>query len=275
MKIKSLAALATLLSSHLLLAQTTGPNLPLWEVGAFAGGVATPAYPGSSDRSSRALVAPVAFYRGKIFRVDRSGIGARVLRTDDMEFDIGFAASLPASSQDVAVRQNMPDLGTLFEFGPRLKLNLGRPGPESRVSLEVPLRAVQEINGGIRNQGLAMEPSLNYDTRNLFGGWSASVAASLVLGDVRLNQYLYSVDPLYATATRPAYSAKSGLIATRLGLTLTKRMTPDLRVFGFTRYETYAGAANLDSPLHLHSNGLSAGLGVMWIFGRSEERAQD
>ena len=275
MKIRTLAGLGLLLASQLVQSQSAGPNLPLWEIGAFGGAVATPAYPGSVDRASRALIAPVLFYRGKIFRVDRSGIGARVMRTDDMEFDIGFAASLPASSQDVAARQNMPDLGTLFEFGPRLKLNLARPGPDSRVSLELPLRAVQEINGGIRNQGVAMEPSLNYDTRNLFDGWNASVAASLVLGDVRLNQYLYAVDPLYATATRPTYSAKAGLIATRFGITLTKRMTPDLRVFGFTRYETYAGAANLDSPLHLRSNGLSTGLGVMWIFGRSEERAQD
>ena len=54
---------------------------PLWELGVVGGGVSTPAYPGSADRSSRGLVLPSIGYRGKIFRFDESGIGARLVRS--------------------------------------------------------------------------------------------------------------------------------------------------------------------------------------------------
>ena len=55
------------------LAPTPDPALPLWEVGLFGGAASTPAYPGSEDRSTRALVLPMLIYRGKVLRADRSG----------------------------------------------------------------------------------------------------------------------------------------------------------------------------------------------------------
>jgi MipA family protein len=77
-------------------APTPDPDLPLWEVGLFGGAASTPAYPGSEDRSTRALVLPMVIYRGKVLRADRSGVGARLINTGRVEFDLGFALSLPA-----------------------------------------------------------------------------------------------------------------------------------------------------------------------------------
>lgn len=256
-------------------AQAQNSGLPLWEVGVVGGAISTPAYPASSDHSHRALVLPFLIYRGEVLRADRSGLGARVAHTDDYEFDIGFSASLPASSNDVAARQDMPDLGTLVEFGPRLKMTLARPSAGSRVRLIVPVRTVLEISNGVRGQGVAFEPELVLDTRDFGQGWSASVSASLVFGDSRLNQYFYGVDAPYATATRPAYDAQAGLIACRLGLGTSKHLTPDLQVYGFVRYENYAGAANRASPLFLQSSGTAVGVWLTWTLGRSEARAQD
>jgi outer membrane scaffolding protein for murein synthesis (MipA/OmpV family) len=136
------------------------PGLPLWEAGVVGGAVSTPAYPAADDRSSRLLALPFLIYRGEILRSDASGIGARLLRTDRVEFDVGFAASLPARSDNVAARSGMPDLGFLGEFGPRVKVFLGNPTPASRLRLDLPLRAVMEFRGGVRRQGTTFEPRL-------------------------------------------------------------------------------------------------------------------
>ena len=258
-----------------LSAQAQDGGLPLWEVGVAAGVVSMPAYPASTERSSRALILPLVMYRGEVLRVDRSSISARVLRSDDYEFDIGFAASLPANSEDIAARRGMPDLGTLVEFGPRLKLTLARPTPGSQLRLELPVRAVLELNGGVHPQGASFEPELVYESRDLHAGWRGSASASLVFGDRRLNNYFYGVAPEFATFARPAYEAQAGLIATRLGLATSKDLTPDVRLFAFVRYERYDDAANRASPLFLQSQGTSAGIGLTWTLSRSERRAVD
>lgn len=267
------ACLCLMASHSALSAQEAG--LPLWEAGLVAGAISTPAYPASSDRSSRVLVLPFLIYRGEVLRSDRSGIGARLAHTDDYEFDVGFSAALPASSNDVAARQNMPDLGTLLEFGPRMKVTLARPSEGSRVRLIVPVRTVLEFNSGVRGQGIAFEPELVYETRDRSHGWNLSASASLVWGDSQLNQYLYGVSPAYATPARPAYEAQSGLIASRLGLGTSTQLGKDVRVLGFVRYENYAGSANRNSPLFVQSNGISYGLWLTWTLGRSEARARD
>ncbi len=264
---------ALLLTSVSAQAQET--NQPLWEVGVFGGVGSTPAYPASSDRAGRAIVLPFLIYRGEIFRADNSGIGARLLRTDDLEVDVGFSASLPASSDAIPARRGMPDLGTLVEFGPRLKWTLARPAPASRLRLELPLRSVLELNGGVRGQGVAFEPTLVYETRDAINGWGLSTSASLVLGDSKLNGYFYGVDAQYATTARPVFDARAGLIATRIALATSKSLTPDVRVFGFVRYESYAGAANQQSPLYVNANGTAIGIGLAWTLGRSDTRVRD
>ena len=74
-------------------AQAQDVGLPLWEAGVFAGSLASPAYPGSAERLTRTLALPYFIYRGDILRVDRGGIGARMMMGPDTELDIGFAGS--------------------------------------------------------------------------------------------------------------------------------------------------------------------------------------
>ena len=273
MKISYIAGAALLTASLVSHAQENG--LPLWEAGVFGGAASTPAYPGADSRTSRALVIPYLIYRGEVFRSDRGSIGARVFRTTDLELDVGFSGSLPANTKDTAARQGMSDLGTLIEFGPRIKWTLARPSPGNQLRLELPVRAVLEFNSGVNGQGIAFEPELVFDTRNIAGGWGLSASGSLVWGDRKLNNYFYGVTPPFASTSRPAFDAQSGLIATRLSLSTSKDITPDVRVFGFVRYESYSGSANLASPLHLASNGSSVGVGLAWTLGRSTQRASN
>lgn len=249
-------------------------ELPLWELGALGFAANTPAYPGSSDRSARALVLPYFIYRGKVLRADQDGVGVRLFRSDRVELDVGLAGSLPASSDEDGVRAGMPDLGSLVEFGPRIKIKLYRPTATSRVQLELPLRAVLELRGGARSQGYTFEPRLAYEIREARGRWTVDANVSLVLGERKINGYFYDVDPAFATATRPAYRADAGLMMIRAGLSGSRLITPDLRLFGFIRYDNYANAANRDSPLMQQTHGSSAGVGFAWTIRRSAQPAK-
>jgi len=268
------ACAAFLLASTAVHAQTpTDANLPLWEFGLGAAGLSTPSYPGSDERENRLLVFPNIVYRGEILRADRSGVNARLFSSDRAEFDIGFAGALPSDSDDVDERAGMPDLGPLLEFGPRLKLRLADLGNNRRIRAEFPLRAVIEARGGLHARGYTFEPRLAYEMAGERGVWTMETNVSVVLGDRRINRHFYEVTPQYATATRAAYAADSGLIATRLGLFGSRRINEDVRLFGYVRYESFKGAANRDSPLHVKDSGVSGGVGVMWTFKRSGRRA--
>ena len=265
-----------LLASTAAHAQSSGaPAKPLWELGVGGGVVSAPSYPGADDRETRGLALPLIIYRGKVFRADQSGIGARLFKSDTAELDVGLAASLPARSDDVAARAGMPDLGGLAEFGPRLKLRLARFDAQSGLRAELPLRAVMEVRSGVRHQGYTFEPRLVYERRSLDGKWLFDTQLSAVVGDAKINRYFYEVRPEYATATRAAYSADAGLILMRAGVFAARVVNPDLRVYGFVRAENYGAGANRNSPLHLRDNGLSAGVGLTWTFKRSVALASD
>ena len=256
-------------------AEPDARNLPLWEAGVGAAVFSTPAYPGASDRSNRGLALPFLLYRGKVLRADQEGVGARLLDTDRVEFDVGFAAALPAHSDDVAARRGMPDLGTLVEFGPRLKYKFADLGGAGRLRFELPARAVIEARGGLRRQGWTTEPRFVWERRGDAGRWTMEAQLGAVFGDRRIHRYFYEVEPQYATADRPAYRADSGLMLVRTGLGGTYRVNPDVRVFGFVRLDSYAGSANRESPLFRKDVGASAGVGLAWTLARSARRAND
>jgi outer membrane scaffolding protein for murein synthesis (MipA/OmpV family) len=169
----------------------------------------------------------------------------------------------------------MPDLGTLVEFGPRVKWRLAQIDRDTRLRLEVPLRTVIEARGGLRGQGWTLEPRLVVEKRPAGGLWTAEAHLGAVFGNDKINRYFYEVRPEFATPDRPAYNAGSGLMMVRTGLFATRRLNEDVRLFGFVRYESYAGAANRDSPLMKRATGASAGLGFAWTLGRSTARAHD
>ena len=246
---------------------------PLWELGAVAFGVSQQAYSGAAERVNRGLALPYFIYRGKTFRVDRDGADIRAIKTSNFEFDIGVAAAF-GSSDDVAVRRGMPELGTMVEFGPRMKWKLGRSGDGARWRFELPARVVLDIEDGFRKKGVSVEPELYWERRSP-DGWGAHASVSALLGDRQLNDTFYGVAPVYARADRPAYMAQRGLIAMRLSGGVSKLVTPDWRVFGFVRVDDVSAGKNRDSPLVLRSTGVSVGFGVAYTWLRSGARANE
>ncbi len=250
------------------------PSQPLWEIGLAGAGASLPAYLGAKENVSRFLVLPYFIYRGEFFRADRDTAGARFVKTADYEFDVGFGGSLGASSKDVAARAGMPSLGTSVEFGPRFKYTVARPSPDSKVTFALPLRTVLEFKSGLKQRGWVLEPALSYDKRNLIAGWGFNVNAAALMGDAKVQNYLYGVAPEFATLNRPTYNAKSGLIATRVGVATSKALSPDSTLAIFARWDNAGVGANTNSPLHQKNNGFTVGIGLTFTFFRSGTAAR-
>lgn len=272
-KASAVAAAAVILLGQGALAQEKA-SLPLWEVGVFGTGLKQQAYPGSSQQVDRALVLPFFIYRGQYLRADGGSVGVRAVKTDTLEVDVGFSGAFGSNSNDIEARKGMPDLGTLVEFGPRVKWNLGSGPGNGRLRAELALRGVFDLTDSFKDKGLSLEPELIFERRSAGGiGYSASVG--LVLGDERLADTFYGVAPAFATPTRPAYKAQSGLIMSRVSVNLFQNLTPNLRVFGFARLTSVDGAANPSSPLVKQNMGSTLGFGVVYTLARSETRATD
>ncbi|MEF7613694.1 MipA/OmpV family protein [Aquincola sp. MAHUQ-54] len=248
--------------------------LPLWEIGALGFGVSQQAYPGADEQVNRGLVLPFLIYRGQFLRADRETAGLRAVKTRRMELDIGFAGAFGADSDEVEARRGMPDLGTLVEFGPRIKWQLGDGPAGGRWRLELPLRGVFDLSDRLAHRGMAFEPEIVYE-RRASGRWAYSASASAVIGDRRLADTLYGVAPVHARPDRPAYAAGSGLIAWRLGASFSYQPARDWRLFGFARIDTVEGAANRGSPLVRQNTGASVGVGVTYTWLRSQRAAFD
>jgi MipA family protein len=251
------------------------PAQPLWEIGLAGAGASIPAYLGAKENVSRFLVLPYFIYRGEVLRADRDTAGARFVKTPDYEFDVGFGGSLGASSKDVPARAGMPSLGNSIEFGPRFKYNIARPSPDSKVTFALPLRTVLEFKSGLKQRGWVLEPALSYDKRNLIAGWGFNANAAALVGDAKIQNYLYGVAPEFANANRASYTAKSGLIATRLGIATSKSLSPDSTIAIFARWDNAGVGANKNSPLHLKNNGFLVGVGLTYTFFRSGTTARE
>ena len=198
----------------------------------------------------------------------------RAIKTETFEFDVGFSGALGSSSNAVEARRGMPNLGNMAEFGPRIKWNIGEGPGHGRWRLDFPLRGVFDISDGFARKGLAFEPELSFERRTA-GGLSYSTSVAGVWGDRRLTDTFYGIAPRYATATRPSYEAKSGLIAWRLSTGMSHALGRDWRLFLFGRIDTVAGAANAASPLVRRETGASAGVGLTYTWLRSETMVDD
>ena len=250
--------------------EPTSPKepLPLWEIGVVAIAAYQPAYPGSDQDLARLRILPFGIYRGSLLRADGNGIGLRGFRSKRIEWDVSGSGSFGSSANKVRVRQGMPSIGTLVEIGPALKVNLGDLIDDKReprmTQLEIPVRAVFDVNDGFAHRGWTFEPRLSH-TAWTGKSFTLVVSASTLFGDRSLNQLYYGVGTPYATADRPAYEATAGLIATRLNASLRHRINPTLRLQYFAQLETVRGAANEASPLVRSKQ--DAGIGVSLIWG--------
>ena len=245
---------------------------PLWELGLFALAGSQQAYPGSALRVHPRLALPFVIYRGPLLRADEEGMGLHTQLAPNVDIDLGLAAAFGSNASQSAVRRGMANIGTLVEFGPRLRVALGDLSGHYRWRFSLPVRGVFDLNHRLAARGISAEPELGWSRHTAADNtYRASVAA--VLGNRNLANTFYGVGPADVTPSRATYTARPGLVAWRLSSSAGLALSRDWTLIGFARWDSLNGAANRASPLVERSGGATFGVGVSWTALRSVRSA--
>lgn len=248
------------------------PSYPLWELGAGVGVLTLPDYRGSDEQRNLIFPIPYVVYRGEFLKVDRERIRGLFYKTERLELSFSISGSPPVRSEDNKAREGMSDLDPTVEFGPQLTILLWEKQPY-KLTAQLPVRKVIATDlRSAHNAGLLSNPILNLNIRDLGqAGWNLGLSGGPVFANRVYHQYFYGVEPEDAIPGRPAYDASGGYSGTQFTVALSKRFD-NFWTGAFIRAYDLHGTAFDNSPLLERRNALMAGVGVSWIFSRSDKR---
>jgi outer membrane scaffolding protein for murein synthesis (MipA/OmpV family) len=268
------ALLAAALASSAYATSALAADKPLWELGAGVSALQFPDYRGSNHSQTYAVPFPYVVYRGDFLKADRNGLRGIFLDSEWVNLNLSVGASLPVDSKNNEARQGIPNLKPTLEVGPSLDLTLWRDaGRKYKLDLRLPVRNSFTVGGAPQSIGWVFSPRLNLDITDPAGlvGWNLGLLAGPMYDSRRYDQYFYSVDPAYAQAGRPAYSAGGGYAGTQMLLAISKRYSK-FWVGGFLRRDDLSNARFADSPLVTSRHYFAAGIGAAWVLGESERK---
>ncbi|MBI4633684.1 MAG: MipA/OmpV family protein [Deltaproteobacteria bacterium] len=248
---------------------------PLWEFGAGLALLRMPDYRGSDESRYYVLPYPYLIYRGDVLKVDRERISGRIFKTDRLLLDISLFGNVPVDSSKNTARSGMPDLDPTFEIGPSLNITLlKKQQGRYKLNLALPVRAFFSTDfSSLHHQGWVFSPKLIFEKEDFIPqtGLKLGISAGPMFADSSCNSYYYSVDPVYATASRPAYSAGGGYSGSTLAVSLNKGFE-QLLLNAFVGADFLHGAVYEDSPLVKKKNSVMCGFTVSWIFLKSAKQ---
>jgi outer membrane protein len=252
----------------------------LWELRLAAFGRYAPVYPGSAESELTLLPIPIPVYRGSFLNfgenLDQVARG-EILETRRVRLGVDLDFTFGEDSDEIAVRQAMPDLDFMLEIGPELEIKLDNRTPEQgELLLALQLRAGISFDGlDPTSRGFLFSPELEYRRDQVLGGdnlLSLRLKPSWASEDFM--DYYYEVEPQFATLARPAFDATSGYVGSRLTAALTRQIN-DRLVFGISvSYWINSGAENEASPLYLDDTGASIQAAFIWTLWESERRSR-
>lgn len=250
-------------------------SLPRWEAGLAAGGGRVADYPGADQAHWRAIAVPWVVYRGPIVSLDERGLRSRFVDTSHWELDLTATAAFNSRSNER--RAGMPELDYLFGIGPQLVYKGWQTAGGAGASAHFKLRAIQSTDfRRIDSRGGTAAVEWRWREFGVAGPGSVLTASIEPTWASRpLQRYFYQVDPSQATAVRPTYAARAGYLGTEFGLSVRRRLTPELSWFAAANVLSLAGAANRASPLLASTTNVSLGVGLVWTPWRSREAAGD
>lgn len=279
-----LAATPAFAQEDSLPGQAAEPAQPLWELRLGGSALYAPDYPGSDDSHWHGVGAPLFIYRGERIRIgaDEPNAVARAIAVENRRFELSISAdaNYGADSSENDARQGMPDLETQLEIGPQLTINLIDSGwtddGRRRLRILLPVRDVGATDfKSWDNLGYIFQPTLTYRRQTLDQKMSFSTSIAAVFASEGVQDYYYQVDPLYATADRPAYDAQGGYLGTHLQISGRREIRPGLNVYLTYRLRSLAGAENEDSPLHREDLTQAFSISAVWTALRSDRPARN
>jgi outer membrane scaffolding protein for murein synthesis (MipA/OmpV family) len=245
---------------------------PLWELGIGLGLLQMPDYRGSDENRLYLLPYPYLVYRGDILKVDEQRISGQIFKTDKISLDFSGFGAVPVKSSNNSARAGMQDLDPTFELGPALKIKLWESKEDKfKLDLTLPVRAFFSTNfSSVSHEGWVFSPRINFVKDDLIPdtGLNLGISAGPMFADSGYHAYFYTVEPAYATAARPAYSAGGGYS----GSTLTVGLGKSYKQFIFNAFvstDFLHGASFENSPLVKRETSFMSGVSVSWIFFKS------
>lgn len=262
-------ALCLLLLGLFLVQNAAAEEKPLWEAGMGGALLLMPDYRGSDEYRLYVLPYPYFVYRGDILKVEDRRISGQIFKTDRILLDFSGYGSVPVKSSDNIARTGMPDLDPTFELGPALRIIFMKSRTE-KLSLALPVRALFSTDySSVRQEGWIFSPRLELEENDIAQtGLNLGVSAGPMFTDSSYNTYFYTVEPVYATAARPAYSSGGGYG----GSTLTVGLSKPYKQFIFNVFASadfLQGAVFEDSPLVKRKTSFMSGFTLSWIFFKS------
>jgi hypothetical protein len=219
-------------------------------------------YPGAAQGRMRYLVMPA--FHSKYITVDRQdGARAHLVNERRIKFSVSFSFLLPTSAQDIPVRQGMPDLDLILQLGPELQIYFLRSNTFN-VYLRLPVRFIvaTDFKSDFEYLQWTFAPSLR--TEYNFGSKYGKLGTRLEFdfASARYQSYFYQVEARYATADRPTYHAKMGIMEYIVGLQYSYDHLLPVTFSASANIYLMRDAVNRNSPLHLRNEGYSF-LGLM------------
>ena len=250
---------------------------PLWELGVGLGFLQIPDYRGSSENRRYLLPYPYFVYRGDILRVEKERISGRIFETERLLLDISFNGSVPVKSSDNPDRRGMPDLDPTFEMGPSLNMTLLENRQDRyKLTFSLPVRAAFSTDfSSVHHEGWIFHPRLNFEKSDMIPGAGMNLGLSVgpMFADRGYHRYYYTVDPAFATPSRPRYEAGGGYSGSTVTVGLDKTLNPFI-LSAFVSLDYLKGAVFEESPLVKTQYSWMCGFTVSWIFLKSSERVQ-
>jgi outer membrane scaffolding protein for murein synthesis (MipA/OmpV family) len=276
MRIQCRVIVALLLLSFLLpgraICEEKPLEKPLWELGIGLGLLQIPDYRGSDENRLYLLPYPYVVYRGDILKVDEQRVTGQIFKTDRILLDFSGFGSVPVKSSNNSARAGMPDLDPTFELGLALKIKLWESKEDKfKLDVSLPVRAFFSTDfSSVSHEGWVFSPRINFVKDDLIpdSGLNLGISVGPMFADSGYHAYFYTVEPAYATAERPAYSAGGGYS----GSTLTVGLGKAYEQFIFNAFvsaDFLQGASFENSPLVKRETSIMSGFSVSWIFFKS------
>ncbi len=258
-RIRFILALS-LLFSNFVCSFSYAEELPLWELSLGLGGLNQSYYTGTKQTRNYLFPIILPVYRGELLKSDDKGIRAELFNDERYKLDLSLDFNFSVDSEDIDLRQGMPDIDSQLQIGPSLEIMLSKSA-QHEFQFNLPFRATFSISGdGIDQKGYTFSPNFSYVHQLSQGNkpWRLGLSVGPQFGDRDYHDIYYGVADEFVTANRAAYDTESGYSGSRLQLALTSKNRKRLWVW-FLRYENISGASFEDSPLVETNDNLTVG----------------
>lgn len=227
-------------------------------------------YPGAVEKNRLILPVPYFTFRSPKFEVDR-GIKSFLYNSEVIVLDVSADFGLPVDSNDVEVRQDMPDLDLTLQLGLSVGFLLNNKHSDYfDVRFEIPLRVAFATDfRSVEHIGYLLEPRISFNhRRSTKSGIAHKGVVGIKFATQDYHAYYYDVATEFATATREEFTSDGGFGGGFARYRISYKTT-DFIYWAFIRYQSLRGAEFEDSPLVVQKDYYLLGVGFAWIFANS------